>query len=84
MNMSKAEEKKNQSPELAELEKSGEVILRAASREELFAQVDSLASEAGVSVATVSRALKDSPRISQEQRERIKAFAREHNFYPNA
>lgn len=50
--MSKAEEKKNQSPELAELEKSGEVILRAASREELFAQVDSLASEAGVSVAT--------------------------------
>ena len=31
-----------------------------------------------------SRALKDSPRISQEQRERIKAFAREHNFYPNA
>lgn len=52
MNMSKAEEKKNQSPELAELEKSGEVILKAASREELFAKVESLASEAGVSVAT--------------------------------
>ena len=43
-----------------------------------------IARELGVSVATVSRALKDSPRISQEQRERIKAFAREHNFYPNA
>jgi hypothetical protein len=52
MNMSKAEEKKNQSPKLAELEKSGEVILKAASREELFAQVEALASEAGVSVAT--------------------------------
>lgn len=52
MNMSKAEEKKNQSPELAELEKNGEVVLRAASRDELFAQVESLATEAGVSVAT--------------------------------
>ncbi len=37
----------------------------------------------GVSVATVSRALKDSPRISVAQRERIKAYAREHNFFPN-
>ena len=45
MNMSKAEEKKNQSPELAELENSGEVTLKAASRDEL-------AAEAGVSVAT--------------------------------
>jgi DNA-binding LacI/PurR family transcriptional regulator len=43
-----------------------------------------IARELGVSVATVSRALKDSPRISAEQRERIKSFAREHNFYPNA
>lgn len=42
-----------------------------------------IANELGVSVATVSRALKDSPRISVEQRERIRAFAREHNFYPN-
>ena len=32
-----------------------------------------IASELGVSVATVSRALKDSPRISVEQRERIKS-----------
>ena len=37
----------------------------------------------GVSVATVSRALKDSPRISLERREAIKAYAREHNFAPN-
>lgn len=42
-----------------------------------------IARELGVSVATVSRALKDSPRISAEQRERIKAYAREHNFIPN-
>ena len=37
----------------------------------------------GVSVATVSRALKNSPRISAERREAIKAYAREHNFFPN-
>ena len=42
-----------------------------------------IARELGVGVATVSRALKDSPRISEEQRERIKQYAREHNFYPN-
>ena len=42
-----------------------------------------IAKELGVSVATVSRALKDSPRISEAQREKIKAFAVEHNFYPN-
>ena len=42
-----------------------------------------IARELGVSVATVSRALKDSPRISVEQRERIKSYAREHNFFPN-
>lgn len=42
-----------------------------------------IARELGVSVATVSRALKDSPRISDAQRERIKTYAREHNFYPN-
>jgi len=43
-----------------------------------------IARELGVSVATVSRAMSDSPRISPEQRERIKTFAREHNYYPNA
>ncbi|MDD2601534.1 MAG: LacI family DNA-binding transcriptional regulator [Prevotella sp.] len=37
----------------------------------------------GVSVATVSRALKDNTRISREQREKIQTYAREHNFYPN-
>ena len=31
-----------------------------------------------VSVATVSRALKDSPRISMAQRDKIKEYAREH------
>lgn len=42
-----------------------------------------IAEALGVSVATVSRALKDSPRISGTQREKIKRYAREHNYYPN-
>ena len=43
-----------------------------------------IAREFGVSVATVSRALKDSPRISEERRKAIQTYAREHNFYPIA
>ena len=43
-----------------------------------------IAREFGISVATVSRALKDSPRISLERRKAIQQYAREHNFYPNA
>ena len=42
-----------------------------------------IARELGVSVATVSRALKDSTRISEERRKLINDYAREHNFYPN-
>ena len=42
-----------------------------------------IARELGVSVATVSRALKDSPRISKETRAAVKAFAEEHHFFPN-
>ena len=42
-----------------------------------------IARDLGVSIATVSRALKDSPRISAAQKERIQQYAREHNFYPN-
>ena len=43
-----------------------------------------IAKEFGISVATVSRALKDSPRISEERRKAIQQYAHEHNFYPNA
>jgi len=43
-----------------------------------------IARELGISVSTVSRALKDSPRISEQQRRRIQEYAREHNFIPNA
>lgn len=42
-----------------------------------------IAREFGISVATVSRALKDSPRISEERRRAIQQYAREHNFFPN-
>ncbi len=42
-----------------------------------------IAKELGISVATVSRALKDSPRISAERRAAIQKYAREHNFAPN-
>ena len=42
-----------------------------------------IAREFGISVATVSRALKDSSRISAERRAAIQQYAREHNFTPN-
>lgn len=42
-----------------------------------------IARELGVSVATVSRALKDSPLISNEQKKKIQQYADEHNFTPN-
>lgn len=43
-----------------------------------------IAKALGVSVATVSRALKNSPRISEEQRTKIQRYAKEHHFVPNA
>ena len=42
-----------------------------------------IARDLGISVATVSRALNDSPRISASQKERIQAYAKEHNCCPN-
>ncbi len=42
-----------------------------------------LARELGVSISTVSRALKDSPEIGEEMRERVKALARKYNYRPN-
>lgn len=42
-----------------------------------------IARELGVSVATVSRALKGSPRISEKRRKEIITYAREHDFSPN-
>lgn len=42
-----------------------------------------IARELGISVATVSRALNDSPNISKARREEIQRYAREHNFTPN-
>jgi DNA-binding LacI/PurR family transcriptional regulator len=42
-----------------------------------------IAAHLGVSVATVSRALKNSPNISKKRREMIQQYAREHDYYPN-
>lgn len=42
-----------------------------------------LARELGVSVPTVSRALKDSPEISADLRARAKQLAQELNYRPN-
>lgn len=42
-----------------------------------------IARELGVSVATVSRALNNSPSISEKQRQRIREYAEQHNFIPN-
>jgi len=46
--------------------------------------IKDLAEIAGVSTGTVSRALADSPLISDRTRTRIKALAAEHGFRPNA
>ena len=43
-----------------------------------------IAEALGISVATVSRALKNSPRISEEQRGKVQQYAKAHNYYPNA
>ena len=50
-----------------------------------FAQLTmkDIAEHFGTSVATVSRALKDSPRISASKRIAIQEYANEHNFCPN-
>jgi len=46
--------------------------------------IKDIAKELGVSISTVSKALKDSHEISTETRERIKAFADFHNYKPNS
>lgn len=47
-------------------------------------RIKDIARELGVSISTVSKALKDSHEISKETRERIKAFANFHNYKPNS
>ncbi|MDY3243914.1 MAG: LacI family DNA-binding transcriptional regulator, partial [Candidatus Limiplasma sp.] len=45
--------------------------------------IKDLAKAAGVSPSTVSRALHNNPRISEQARERIRALAHEMDFHPN-
>lgn len=42
-----------------------------------------IAKELNLSVSTVSKSLNDSPEISKETKELIKAFAEAHNYKPN-
>lgn len=42
-----------------------------------------IAQELEVSISTVSKALRDSPEISQDTRQKIKAFAKLYNYKPN-
>jgi len=42
-----------------------------------------IAKELEVSISTVSKALRDSPEIGEETREKIKAFAKHYNYKPN-
>ncbi len=48
-----------------------------------FTSLKDLALELGISISTVSRALKGSKEISPEVRERVAALARERNYRPN-
>ena len=42
-----------------------------------------IAKELDVSISTVSKALRDSPEIGEDTREKIKAFAKHYNYKPN-
>lgn len=42
-----------------------------------------IAKELGISISTVSRALKDSKMISEQTKQRVKALAKERNYHPN-
>ena len=46
--------------------------------------IKDIAKALGVSPSTVSRALKDNPDISQETRDAVHKYAKEHNYKPNA
>ncbi|NVB41456.1 LacI family DNA-binding transcriptional regulator [Pseudenhygromyxa sp. WMMC2535] len=50
----------------------------------LSVSIKDIAREAGLSHSTVSRALRDSPLISEETRERVQRLARELGYQPNA
>ncbi|GAA4222077.1 LacI family transcriptional regulator [Streptosporangium album] len=49
-----------------------------------MARIKDVAAHAGVSVATVSRVLNDSPSVTEETRTRVYAAMRELNYVPNA
>ncbi len=52
-------------------------------RKQHRASLKDIAARLGVSIATVSRALRNSPEIGQEMKERVKALAKQMNYRPN-
>ena len=51
--------------------------------EDNIVTIKDIAKALGVSVSTVSRALKDSPSISQERKKQIQDYAKQHRYKPN-
>lgn len=51
--------------------------------EDTIVTIKDIATALGVSISTVSRALKDSPSISAERRKQIQEYARQHRYQPN-
>lgn len=51
--------------------------------EDTTVTIKDIAKALGVSVSTVSRALKDSPSISEERRKQIQDYAHQHRYLPN-
>ena len=46
--------------------------------------INDVAKAAGVSTSTVSRVISDSPRISEETKQRVRKVIKELNYHPNA
>ncbi len=45
--------------------------------------IKDIAKELGISISTVSRALKDNPDIKEETRKKVQEYAKSHNYKPN-
>jgi len=60
-----------------------QILLLISPQMKLKLTLKDIARELGFSTSTVSKALKDSHEISENTRDKIKAFAKQHNYKPN-